>query len=233
MPFPADLVTDAGLPLLPDSVSQAGLRYAVDGGQLADLKAAGIVLPASLANAVLKRQVEFAAGRLCALRALQKQGCAGAGTLAIGEHRAPLWPLGYIGSISHGDGLAVAVAAVSEEWHALGIDIETVLSREAAQPLVEHLMTAAEVAIGSSAGLALERWLSLVFSAKESLFKALYPFVGRYFDFLDVEVCELDEAQGSLMLRLLSSLSPQCVKGSQYCIRYRYSGDNIATLCLF
>lgn len=233
MPFSADLVTAAVLPQLPDSVSQAGLRYVVEPGQLADLKAAGIVLPASLATAVLKRQVEFAAGRLCARLALRQQGYGGSETLAIGEHRAPLWPPGYIGSISHGDGQAIAVAAASGEWRALGIDIETMLSREAAQPLVAHLMNTAEEVIGDTAGLPLERWLGLVFSAKESLFKALYPFVGRYFDFLDVEVCELDQAQGSLMLRLLSSLSPQCVKGSEYCIRYRYSNNNIATLCLF
>jgi len=233
MPFPVDLVSEAVLPQLPDSVSQAGLRYVIEAGQLASLKAAGIVLPDSLGKAVLKRQVEFAAGRLCARLALQKQGYAGTDTLAIGEHRAPLWPSGYIGSISHGDGQAIAVAAASGEWRALGIDIESMLSYEAAQPLVAHLMTAAEQAIGDAAGLPLERWLGLVFSAKESLFKALYPMVGRYFDFLDAEVCELDEAQGSLMLRLLSSLSPQCVKGSQYCVHYRYSSSNIATLCLF
>ncbi|HWX03622.1 4'-phosphopantetheinyl transferase family protein [Collimonas sp.] len=233
MPFSVDPMTASLLPQLPDSVSQAGLRYVVDAAQLASLKAAGIVLPASLANAVLKRQVEFAAGRLCARLALHQQGYGGSETLAIGEHRAPLWPPGYIGSISHGDGQAVAVVAVNGAWRALGIDIESMLSREAAQPLVAHLMDAAEQAIGDAAGLPLERWLGLVFSAKESLFKALYPFVGRYFDFLDVEVCELDETQGSLMLRLLGSLSPQCVKGSEYCIRYRYSNNNIATLCLF
>jgi enterobactin synthetase component D len=233
MPLPADLITDPVLPQLPDSVSQASLRYVIDASQLAYLKAGGIVLPDSLENAVLKRQVEFAAGRFCARLALQKQGYAGSATLAIGQHRAPIWPAGYLGSISHGDGQAVAVATASREWRTIGIDIERILSNDAAQPLIEHLMTAAELAIGSAAGMTLERWLSLVFSAKESLFKALYPFVGRYFDFLDAEVCELDQAQAGLMLRLVSSLSPQCVKGSQYYIRYNYSNNHIATLCLF
>lgn len=221
------------MPPLPDSLSHAGMRYAVDAGQLAQLKAGGIILPDSLANAVLKRQVEFAAGRFCARQALQKLGYGGVATLPVGQHRAPVWPDGYLGSISHGDGQAMAVAARNQEWRALGIDIETLLSNEAAQPLVEHLMTAAELAIGVAAGITLERWLSLVFSAKESLFKALYPFVGRYFDFLDAEVCELDEPQAGLMLRLVSTLSSQCVKGSEYCIRYCYSTNNVATLCLF
>ncbi|AIY42533.1 4'-phosphopantetheinyl transferase entD [Collimonas arenae] len=233
MPFSADVATEAILPPMPDSLSHVGMRYVIGAGQLTQLKAEGIVLPGALANAVLKRQVEFAAGRFCARQALQKLGYGSVATLAIGEHRAPVWPEGYLGSISHGDGQAMAVAARSQEWRALGIDIETVLTNAAAQPLVEHLMTAAELAIGTAAGMTLERWLSLVFSAKESLFKALYPFVGRYFDFLDAEVCELDQKQSSLMLRLASSLSPQCVKGSEYCIRYRYSMNNVATLCLF
>lgn len=232
MQIPADITFEIALPEMPESLCQAGLRYAVDAEQLAFLKASGIILPDTLANAVLKRQVEFAAGRFCARRVLQKLGCAEHATLAIGQHRAPLWPEGYLGSISHGDGLAVAVATSSQEWRGVGIDIERILTNDAAQPLVAHLMTAAELAIGSAAGLTLERWLSLVFSAKESLFKALYPLVGRYFDFLDVEVCEFQGAQAYLMLRLTTSLSPQCVKGSQYCIRYRYFANNIATLCL-
>ncbi|WP_211461479.1 4'-phosphopantetheinyl transferase family protein [Collimonas silvisoli] len=226
-------MTEIILPAMPESICQASLCYTVDAAQLARLKVDGVVLPESLANAVLKRQVEFAAGRFCAREALQKRGCDSPATLAIGQHRAPLWPAGYLGSISHGDGLAIAVVAAAGEWHGLGIDIERVLTNEAAQPLVEHLMTAPELAIGNAAGLALEHWLSLIFSAKESLFKALYPFVGRYFDFLDVEVCELQEQQSCIMLRLATSLSPSCVKGSLYCIRYSYFSNNIATLCLF
>jgi enterobactin synthetase component D len=232
MHIPADVMSKTVLPAMPESICQASLRYTVDAGQLARLTGNGIVLPESLANAVLKRQVEFAAGRFCAREALQKLGCDSQATLAIGQHRAPLWPAGYLGSISHGDGLAIAVAAVAREWRGLGIDIERILSNEAAQPLVEHLMTASELAIGSSAGLTLEHWLSLVFSAKESLFKALYPFVGRYFDFLDAEVCELQEQQSCLMLRLVTNLSPSCVKGSLYCIRYSCFSNNVATLCL-
>jgi enterobactin synthetase component D len=233
MRIPADAMTEIVLPGMPESICQASLRYTIDAAQLARLKDGGIVLPESLANAVLKRQVEFAAGRLCARQALQKLGCDSPATLAIGQHRAPLWPAGYLGSISHGDGLAIAVVAAAREWHGMGIDIECVLSNQAAQPLVEHLMTASELAIGGNAGLTLEHWLSLVFSAKESLFKALYPFVGRYFDFLDVEVCELQKQQSCIMLRLVTSLSPSCVKGSLYCIRYSYFSNNVATFCLF
>ena len=233
MQIPADDLTEIVLPEMPESIFRAGLRYSVDAGQLDRLQASGIVLPDTLARAVLKRQVEFAAGRFCAREALQKLGHHSPATLAIGQHRAPLWPTGYLGSISHGDGLAIAVATSSREWRGLGIDIERILTNEAAQPLHEHLMKAPELAIGEAAGLSLGDWLSLVFSAKESLFKALYPFVGRYFDFLDAEVCELQEQQSSLTLRLAATLSPSCVKGSLYSIGYSCFSGNVATLCLF
>lgn len=231
-PISADEMTGIILPDMPESIRQAGLRYTVDAGQLACLSASGVVLPESLANAALKRQIEFVAGRFCAREALQQLGCESPVTLAIGQHREPLWPDGYLGSISHGDGLAIAVVTTTKAWRGLGIDIERILTNEAAEPLVEHLMMAAELAIGNAAGLSLAHWLSLVFSAKESLFKALYPLVGRYFDFLDVEVCELQEQQSCITLRLVTSLSPSCVKGSQYCLRYNYFADSVTTLCL-
>ena len=46
------------------------------------------------------------------------------------------------------------------------------------------------------------------FSAKESIFKCLYPEVRRYFDFLEAEVLELDPAAGRFVARLLVTLVP-------------------------
>ncbi|AMP10777.1 4'-phosphopantetheinyl transferase superfamily protein [Collimonas arenae] len=201
-------------------------------GQLALLEQNGVVLPPGLANAVLKRKVEFAAGRYCAMQALKALGYGGRETLPIGQHRAPLWPDGFVGSISHGDGQALAVAAASRDWDGIGIDVERLLDHDAARPLVPYLMTTAELLIGSAAGMSLERWLTVVFSAKESLFKALYPYVGRYFDFLDAEVRALQPGGDGLTLQLATTLSPQCIKGSRYPIRINYFDNNIVTLCL-
>ncbi len=226
------LISPLAVADLPASIRQSGLRYAVNPGNLALLERCGIVLPPTLANAVLKRKVEFAAGRYCALQALRALGYDGQETLAIGQRRAPIWPDGFVGSISHGDGYALAVVALSQDWSGIGIDIECFLNHAAAQPLVPHLMSAAELAIGTVAGMSLERWLTLVFSSKESLFKALYPYVGRYFDFLDVEVSALQPGFGGLTLQLLTTLSPQCIKGNRYPIRAHYGDNNIVTLCL-
>ncbi len=227
----AQLISPPALADLPASIRQSGLRYAVNPGQLRLLEQSGIVLPPTLANAVLKRKVEFAAGRYCARQALRALGYDGQETLVIGQHRAPIWPDGFVGSISHGDGYALAVVASNQDWSGIGIDIERFLDHDAAQPLVPHLMNVAELAIGIAAGMSLEHWLTLVFSAKESLFKALYPYVGRYFNFLDVEVNAL-LGLGGLTLQLLTTLSPHCIKGNCYPIRAHYGDNNIVTLCL-
>lgn len=228
----AHIISSLAVPDVPASIRQSCLRYSVSAAQLALLEQGGIALPATLANAVLKRKVEFAAGRYCARHALRGLGYAGLETLPIGQHRAPVWPDGFVGSISHGDGHALAVAAASRDWGGIGIDIERCLDHDAAQPLVPYLMSTAEQAIGAATGMSVERWLTLVFSAKESLFKALYPRVGKYFDFLDAEVCALQPAQDGLTLRLLTTLSPQCIAGSRYTIQVSYFDNNIVTLCL-
>ncbi|MGL6523541.1 4'-phosphopantetheinyl transferase superfamily protein, partial [Aeromonas dhakensis] len=53
--------------------------------------------------------------------------------------------------------------------------------------------------------------LTLIFSAKESLFKALYPRVGRYFDFLDARWLAMTEQ--TLTLELVDSLTPTLPAG--------------------
>jgi 4'-phosphopantetheinyl transferase EntD len=78
----------------------------------------------AIAGAIPKRRLEFTAGRTCARRAMA----------AIGEpprpipqlaDRAPLWPQGLVGSISHANTwCAAAVARISDGVIALGLDIE-------------------------------------------------------------------------------------------------------------
>src|SRR3569623_1114660 len=53
-----------------------------------------------VAGAVAKRRVEFAAGRACARRALTRLGIRDF-VLKNGAARAPRWPRGVVGSISH------------------------------------------------------------------------------------------------------------------------------------
>src|ERR1700720_1454604 len=83
-------------------------------------------LPQSLRHATQKRQREFLAGRWCAKQALQ---CLGAGSthVAIAEDRAPIWPGGVVGSITHTGDFAAAAVAWAADVAALGIDSEQII----------------------------------------------------------------------------------------------------------
>lgn len=56
--------------------------------------------------------------------------------------------------------------------------------------------------------------VTLTFSVKESLFKALYPIVQQRFYFEHAEVLEWDEA-GEVKLRLLTDLSSEWRNGAE------------------
>lgn len=155
---------------------------------------------------VSKRQAEFLAGRLCAQEALR--GLTGTAFVPpVGEDRAPQWPTGLVGSITHGAGWAGAVVARQQEWIGLGLDIERLLTPERADRLAAEILTPRELDIylPLSAGERAQL-VTRTFSLKESLFKALYPLVKQRFYFHDAEVLDVTH-QGMARLRLLIDLS--------------------------
>ena len=186
-----------------------------------DFSRSAIEMPASIQRSVAKRQAEFLAGRLCARAALlQLDGtCA---TPAIGEDRAPVWPAHISGAITHSNGRAAALVALKDQWQGLGMDLENLLSTERAQRLAKEILTAPELqrlAAGPAADIAL--LVTLTFSVKESLFKALYPIVRQRFYFEHAEVLSWT-LQGQVRLRLLTDLSEQWHHGreldAQFCL---------------
>lgn len=171
----------------------------------------GIPLPPSLQGAAPKRLGEFLAGRLAAREALRPFGLAGC-CVATGAAREPLWPAGLEGSISHSvfSGEGVALCAVRPGKGGLGLDLEAWLAEGQARTLWPGIVDEEEwgrlEASVRAVGLSRAEGLTLVFSAKESLFKALYPRVGRYFDFLDARWLAMTSQ--TLVLELNIPLTP-------------------------
>ena len=138
---------------------------------------------AIIRNAVEKRRRDFRAGRACARLALAALGVHDV-AIPSGPRREPLWPPGIVGSITHCPGYVAAAVAFREHLPALGIDAE---EWGAAGSDIESLIcTAAELDRYHDSEYPC--WRSLVFSAKESLFKALYPLRHFELEFSDVEV---------------------------------------------
>jgi 4'-phosphopantetheinyl transferase EntD len=140
---------------------------------------------AAVRRAVPSRQREFAAGRTCARRALESLGVP-AGAIPVGPHRAPVWPDGVVGSITHCKGFTGAVVALASCVRSVGFDAEPA---QALQPDLHRLIcTPEEVAWLVSAPNRRGDWGKLIFSAKESVHKCLYPLYGITLDFLDVTI---------------------------------------------
>jgi enterobactin synthetase component D len=202
------------LPLvLPDVIL---LSTHFDTSQLAsdDFQRSAIEPPASIQRSVAKRQAEFLAGRVCARAALQQLD--GLSFIpAIGEDRAPVWPAHISGSITHSTGRAAAIVAKKTHWRGLGMDLENLLNFERAERLAGEILTPPEMqrmAAGGNEHLALR--VTLTFSVKESLFKALYPIVQKRFYFEHAEMLEWSE-DGQVRLRLLTDLSSEWRNGTE------------------
>ncbi|MNM86140.1 4'-phosphopantetheinyl transferase Npt [compost metagenome] len=170
-----------------------------------------VPLPANIGRSVAKRRAEYLAGRLCA-RAAIAQLSGAADVPSAGEDRAPVWPAGLCGSITHSDGWAAAVVARSGDWRGLGLDVEHLLEEQRALRLAREILTAGELARLDAQHAALQ--ITLTFSIKESLFKALYPLVRQRFYFEHAELLEWS-ADGTARLRLLTDLSEEWRQGCE------------------
>lgn len=140
-----------------------------------------------VSRAVDNRKGEFGDARWCAHQALRELGMDSASAILKGEKGMPLWPEGYTGSLTHTDGLRIAVAAPTDALRSVGIDAEP------AQPLPEGVLDQIArsperhwVDVQKAAG---NDWADLLlFCAKEATYKAWFPITMRWLGFEDAEI---------------------------------------------
>ena len=150
-----------------------------------------------VARAVPKRRREFALVRACARRAMDKLGVPPQ-PLLPGERGAPGWPPGLVGSMTHCDGYCAAALARATDLASLGIDAEP------HQPLPEGVLDAVSLPTEAArlnrlAGRHPEvHWDRLLFSAKESVYKAWFPLTGQWLDFSEADIEVSVDAGGPL-----------------------------------
>ncbi|WP_163569644.1 4'-phosphopantetheinyl transferase family protein [Fodinicola feengrottensis] len=123
-------------------------------------------------------------GRRCAHRALAALGM-DLSVIGSGPRREPLWPAGVVGSITHSDAYVAAAVAGGRAYAGLGIDVEC--RRPPLESMLETVCVPSEQA-WCLAGDSPSQRLRLVFSAKESVFKAVYPATGDWLGFHDLEL---------------------------------------------
>ncbi|WP_373355978.1 4'-phosphopantetheinyl transferase [Pseudoroseicyclus sp. CXY001] len=180
-----------------------------------------------VARAVASRQAEFAAGRTAARKALARLGC-GPLPIPVGAQRAPVWPEGFIGSITHTGGWAAAIVARAAPGRALGLDIEQ--NGRVTDDIAFSIRAAGEwlrpeeTAALAPGGYAPE---TLRFAAKEAAFKAYWPANRRMLGFSDTRV-------GFLPPRVLLPVSAPPLNGSRHMpFAYGRSGPLVVALAAF
>ena len=149
-------------------------------------------------RAVKVRRDEFHTGRRLARAALARLGC-GPTVIPVGEGRAPIWPSGFRGSISHSRLLCIAHVGRTRELLGVGVDIEL------DAPLPNELTSL--VCRRDEDLSRTERSPLLRFVAKEAFFKAYFPETREFLDFHDVHV-ELNEERGTFVASLVSANKP-------------------------
>ncbi len=175
------------------------------------------------------RRREFAEGRACARRAIAALGVPG-GPVLRGLRRSPQFPDGVIGSITHTSGFCAAAVARRTSFAGIGLDAEqdAALSERA----VARICTPGELeALHALRGRSAQCWGAVVFSAKESLYKAYFPITGVFIGFRDAEIALFPEAgdAGRFEARLVRADAPDAAGQRRFEGRYASDGARVLT----
>lgn len=174
------------------------------------------------------RQRESASGRALA-RSLLAQCGASDGAVGRGADGAPLWPAGFIGTISHTAALLAVAVAPAHALAGIGIDVELSDGLRDTAAIDAVCLDAAERALADACALGHAQARVLFFSAKEALYKCLYPRLRRYIDFSDVAVRACDAGAGTLTLVALRPLAPGVPAGATWPATFCHAAGHVAT----
>jgi enterobactin synthetase component D len=163
-------------------------------------------IPSDLSGAAEKRKLEFISGRYCAF-----MGCKELGfnliKLERGASREPLWPSGIIGSISHTDGVALAIVGLSDKTKGIGVDIEGFIPEKKFTTIERMVLTENDknfLEKYSKDHIKKSELYTIIFSAKEALFKLLFPECQCYFDFREADIVSINQGSGEITIEVVS-----------------------------
>ncbi|MBB4952388.1 enterobactin synthetase component D [Agrobacterium vitis] len=194
--------------LFDKSIAHRAVCFRVDDYTTDAADAVGVAVPPTMSKAVPKRKAEYVAGRLCAMRAMQAQTGQAGVIIATGSKGEPVWPEGWVGSITHTQGFAAAALADKRSFRSLGMDTEQIMTTKVMENVTSRICRPEETYVHGSP-LSAEVYTTLVFSAKESLFKCLHPLVSKMFWFEDARIEITDYAAGLFRAELMRDLTEE------------------------
>lgn len=137
-------------------------------------------------RACAKRRMNWIRGRSAAHLALRRLGFSDEAAIPQGNAGEPIWPDGISGSITHCGSWSIAAVIPLRNSISLGIDLEDV-NRIQELTITSVVCRPNERKWVQADRRSRER-LCMLFSAKESLYKSLFPTYKRYIDFIEAEL---------------------------------------------
>lgn len=181
-----------------------------------------IIAQAGLSHAVRKRQIEFYAGRCLARCAI------GIHKLPRGATGAPVWPVGRTGAISH---IAQSVALIEGVRNRrLGVDVQEILHGTELQAVSSLALNANERTwLEGEPLLRQTELITIAFSAKEAVFKALAAEIDGRPDFCVAEMLPLTGRLNTLRLKLVTPLADHLPIGTILKAYFGWFEDEVIT----
>lgn len=185
--------------------------------------------PLKIAQARVKRKNEYLCGRVLAQAVLNHHFGLDQPITSMHEH-LPIWPTHVLGSISHSQNKLIV--ALSNNANYLGIDIEHWVTSEFARESAHLVLTASEFDSWKSKAAEFfdfARYVSLIFSVKESLYKAVYPTAKQYIDFLEASIVDINFENQTLTLTFLPEIQQRYQLLEHYDGGWTIEQDHIMT----
>jgi 4'-phosphopantetheinyl transferase EntD len=122
--------------------------------------------------------------------------------ILTGQRGEPIWPPGVVGSLTHCTGYRAAALARAREFASIGIDAEPHGSLPDGVCGIIARPEETDALAGLATAVPGVHWDRLLFSAKESIYKAWFPLTGLWLGFEDAWVT-IDPADGTFAVQLM------------------------------
>lgn len=186
-----------------------------------------VEMPQSMVSAIDKRKADFLAGRALTNRALKLLDRP-VENIPIGTNRAPIWPVGIAGSITHSLRMCGCLMTTQRDL-LVGVDLEGKMkpsSLKAARKIA--LSESDRVHVDTQTDIDPETLTAMIFSAKETLYKALHPIAQTFFGFEAATLTSLPNGT-TFDLSLTQNIHPILRSGDTFSIHYRILENHVLT----
>jgi len=190
---------------------------------------AGFQMPEELLSAAPNIKAAYAAGRACAAKAIEALDQNLPTYVGRNPDGSPRWPDGVVGSITHTDNFVAAAVAPAADFLGIGIDSEKIMDEKILDETKRIALLGGEQEFLLRLPFSAAQILTLIFSAKESVYKCVHPLVKHPFDFSDIDIVSVDVQRNQFDFRLPALWYRLLPPHDRFSARFEMGSDYVHT----